>query len=184
MPKPTAESKALEPAVPQPADLFREFDHAMHEMERRMDRLMRDSFGKDGLRFPLVQGLLLQPGADGRLTIQPFGHLQESLDRLAEGIREPALSWTLSGDGKSVEFRAEVPGLKKGDLDVQVHPEYISIEGKSQDKAKNTRYSARCQPGFKLKTDDIDAHCEDGVLTIRCKVAESPGNNTRRVNIR
>lgn len=184
MAKNYSESKQIVPAAPQPTEVFREFDHALHEMERRMDRLLRGAFDGDGLRYPLLQGLMLQPGADGRLSIQPFGHLQESLDRFTEGIREPVLSWKVSEDGKSVDFRAEVPGLKKGDLDVQVHPSYVSIEGKSESKTGSTRYSARCEPGFKLKTDEVDAKCEDGILTIHCKLAEPAGNNTRRVPVR
>lgn len=184
MPKQTSESKAMEPARPSPPDLFREFDHALHEMERRMDRLLKGAFDGEGLRSPLLQGLLLQPGPDGRLSIQPFGHLQEPLDRFGEGVPEPALSWRLSPDGKALELRAEVPGLRKGDLDVQVHPDYIQIEGRREEKGGGARYSARCQLGRKLQPDGVDARCEDGVLTVRCRLAEPAGASARRVEVR
>lgn len=179
--KATTESKALQPTSPTstaPSDYFREFDHALHAMERRMDRLLSDAFGSD-LRFPVLQGLLLQPDADGRLTFKPFGHLQETLDKFAAGIREPALSWKLADDGKAIEFHAEVPGLKRGDLDVQVSPEALVIKG----QAKNTRYEARCEPGIKLDPNGAEAHCEDGVLTVRCKAANAEGPRSRRLTV-
>lgn len=181
MPKTTTESKELAPAALQPPDqMFREFDHAMHDMERRMDRLMRDTFGKEGLSFPLVQGLLLQPGSDGRLQIQPFGHIQESLDRFVGSIRQPALSWTLEPGGKAVEFRAEVPGLKKTDIEVKVLPNGISIEGRN----KTTHYSAHCEPGLRLDTDGSEARCEDGILTVHCKLREPAEARSQRVEVK
>ncbi len=180
---PMAKEKALvqEQKPSGELQIFREFEHAMLDMERRMDRVLRDAFGggRSLWDLPIIQGLTMQRGPDGKYRFQPFGHLQESLDRFLEGWRAPVLTWNVDEDRNRIEFRAEVPGLKKGDLKVDVRPDGIAIEGDS----KGTRYRAECRPGMTLNPDGAKARCDDGVLNLSVPLAEPARPQGRRVPI-
>ena len=77
-----------------------------------------------------------------------------------------------------VEFRAEVPGLSKGDVQVSVTENVLTIKGekKGESENKNVGYHlversyGQFQRSFSLpmnlRTDDIDASFKSGVLTI------------------
>lgn len=171
------------------AVMFREFEHAMMDMERRMDRVVRDAFGadRDLWRFPVVQGLSLQPGPDGRLRFQPFGHVQESLDKFLAGWREPLLSYRADEDAGRIEFRAEVPGLGKEDIHLEVLPDGIRIEGESKAKAHgkagHAKYQAVCRPGYRLEPDGAEARCDAGVLTVTCRIRPPEGAKGKAVKV-
>jgi HSP20 family molecular chaperone IbpA len=162
--------------------LYREFDRALLGLERRFDQTVRDLFGsgRDLLGFPLLQGLSLQTGPDGGLLFQPFGNVQQSLERLEQGWREPLLTWRIAEDGKSVEFRAEVPGVKKGDLDIEVRPDGLVLEGQSD----HAKYSAQAKPGVRLDPDSGDARYEDGLLIVTCDVSEPQTPQSKRLTVR
>lgn len=181
--KPT--TAVVKPGKPQPElQLVREFEHAMLDMERRMDRVVRDAFGDRDFPFPLLQGLALSRDAEGRLRFQPFGHLQESLDKVLEGWREPVLVWTVGEGGKTIVFRAEVPGIRREDLNVEVTPDGLRIEADSGTEANTARYSAHCNPGYTLDPASAEARCKDGVLTVSCRLAEPDGAKARKLTVR
>lgn len=164
----------------QELQLFREFEHSLLDMERRMDRIVRDVFGERELPFPLLQGLALSKDADGTLRFAPFGHLQESLDKFMEGWRQPVLFWTVGEGGKTIVFHAELPGIRKQDIKAEVTGEALNVEAESG----TTKYRAQCVPGYALQADSAEARYSDGVLTVSCRLAEPNGPKTRKLQVR
>lgn len=161
--------------------MLREMEHSMLEMERRMDRVVRDALGQDRdlWQFPILQGLALQPGPDGHLRFQPFGHLQETLDQFLEGWREPVLSWRVGEDDR-IEFRAELPGLRKADLNVEVEADRLRIAGAS----RNVRYKSECVPGVRIDPATAEATYEDGVLHVAARLAEPAKGKARKLALK
>lgn len=159
---------------------WRDFERSVRDMERTMDALLRDVWEAGTYPFPLVSGLALQPSPAGGLRFRPFGSLTESIARLAEGWREPVLTWTLDEDKNEVEFRCEVPGLPKKDLDVEVTSDRIRVKGESRDH----KYQAECIPGFPLNPDKADATYEDGVLRLHVGLTAPAAAQPRSVKIR
>lgn len=175
------DERSMTPTEPRgEVQVYREFDRALTDMERRMNRIVGNLLGqeRDLWNYPLFGGLALQPGIDGRLRFQPFGYLQETFD--LAGVREPLLTWRTTDDDKSIEFRAEVPGVKKSDISVEVQADGLVIEGKSP----NALYSVRCNPSYTLQPDSGEAHYEDGVLTVKCRIAESTTPKGKKLTIR
>lgn len=160
--------------------VFREFEHAMLDMERRLDRVVRETFGDEEFPFPLLQGLALQRDGEGRLRFQPFGHLQENFDKFLQGWREPLLTWDIGEGGKTVVFRAEVPGARKSDLNVEVTPDSLRVEADSG----SNKYRAQCNPGFALDPASAEARYADGVLTVSCRLAEPDAPKSRKLAVR
>jgi HSP20 family protein len=86
---------------------------------------------------------------------------------------------------------AELPGVRKKDVDVRVDDGELVIEGEIVERERKgilrrrTRRAGRFEyrvalPG--LDTDAIDAHLDKGVLTVR--VPKSDRDRSRRVDIR
>jgi HSP20 family protein len=133
------------------------------------------------------------------LTVWPtFGrlfNLRDELDRLFEGsfgdlsrtsrllgVWNPAVD--LYEDKDNVIVKAELPGLKREDIEVSLHDGALSISGerKSEEKVENAevrrteRFVGRFQRTITLpssvKGDKVSAQYKDGVLTVTLPKAE------------
>ena len=113
--------------------------------------------------------------------------MRREMDRLFEGLRggisrEPAAGvfplTNVTEDSNNYYVRAELPGIKAGDLDISVTGDGISISGAREITAekKNARYHRREREAGKfsrmislpghIDTKKVDAHSVDGVLTV------------------
>jgi HSP20 family protein len=122
-----------------------------------------------------------------------FG-LRDDLDRLFDGFGEwPVASQLLSGwnpaldlyqDKDNVYVKAELPGMKKEDIDVSLHDGVLSISGerKTEEKHKDAetyrseRFVGRFHRSITLpasvKADSVKAGYKDGILTITLPKSE------------
>lgn len=112
--------------------------------------------------------------------------LENSLDRIFYGQPEdsagarawhPAVDVTESEDAYLLD--AEVPGVKKEDLDIEVHENVISLRGKREreekDESKGYRRLERVHGSFErrfrlpegIDADKVEARFADGVLHVR-----------------
>jgi HSP20 family protein len=121
--------------------------------------------------------------------------LRDEIDRLfevplAELARTSQLlsGWTpaldMYEDKDNVYVRAELPGMKKEDINVSLHNGSLSISGerKDQDEFKDAevyrseRFVGRFQRTLTLPTpvaaDKIKAHYQDGILSVTLPKAE------------
>lgn len=139
--------------------------------------------------------------AFGRLT-----DLRDEIDRLFEGpLSDMArTSQLLSGwtpaldmyeDKDNVYVRAELPGMKKEDIDISLHDGCLSISGerKAEEKFKDAevyraeRFFGRFQRTATLPVpvavDKVKAHYQDGILTVTLPKAEEAKPKHITVNI-
>ena len=90
----------------------------------------------------------------------------------------------VSEDSNNYYFRAELPGIKSDELDIQVTEKGISISGerKIPVEGNNVRYHRREREAGKfsrsinlpddMDTDKVDAKLENGILTMTIPKAE------------
>jgi HSP20 family protein len=115
-----------------------------------------------------------------RLFEGPFGGLSRTSQLL--GVWNPAVD--LFEDKDNVIVKAELPGLKREDIEVSLHDGALSISGerKSEEKVENAevrrteRFVGRFQRTITLpssvKGDKVSAQYKDGVLTVTLPKAE------------
>lgn len=127
----------------------------------------------------------------------PFEELErmrKQMDLLAGGIsrglfREPAAGvfplMNVTEDKDKYYVRAELPGLKAGDLDISITGDTLSISGERKIPAEDEKaqYHRREREAGKfsriltlpgqLNTEKVEAHCNDGTLTVVLPKAEA-----------
>ncbi len=126
----------------------------------------------------------------------PFGELERmrrEMDTLAEAVLGPAARGVRSGvfpalnlteDKDNYYVRAELPGIKGDDLDIQATGKTLAISGERKIQAEdaNAKYHRREREAGKFSrvlslpgdvdTDKVDAALADGVLTVTVPKAE------------
>jgi HSP20 family protein len=110
-----------------------------------------------------------------------LGDLSRTSSQLL-GVWNPAVD--LYEDKNNVVVKAELPGLKREDIEVSLHDGALSISGerKGGEKVENAearrteRFVGRFQRTVSLpasvKADKVDAQYKDGVLTVTLPKAE------------
>ena len=119
-----------------------------------------------------------RPGSVG-LNFGRLSNLQDELDRLFESPRNnwlPALD--VQEDKDNFVVRAELPGLKREDIEVSLHDGALSISGERKTEVKQEgvavhrqeRHYGKFERTLTLPTpvaaDKITAQYKDGVLTV------------------
>lgn len=100
---------------------------------------------------------------------------------------------TAENDGYVIQ--AYVPGLKAEDIDIDIAEDTISIKGEYKIEGKEDKeyllqerpvgpFSRTFSLPHSLDPDAVDATLEDGVLTLRVKIAESAKPKVIKVNAR
>lgn len=123
-----------------------------------------------------------------------FDRLSREMDKLYGALSGGALSMPSAGvfsltnvteDNDNYYVRAELPGMKSDELDIQVIAEGISISGESKipEKSSNARYHRREReagrfsrlislPG-KVDVNKVEAAMENGVLKVTIPKSEA-----------
>jgi HSP20 family protein len=117
--------------------------------------------------------------------------IQQRLDRFAPG----AAGWTPAVDLLETPdhyvVTAELPGLQREDLDIQVHADRLTLSGTRREREQTCEQYHRVERGhgsfsrtFHLPVPvdpaRVTADLRDGVLTVTCSKADQP---TRRIPI-
>lgn len=114
----------------------------------------------------------------------------------AESVRQPLVD--LADNGSEYLVKAEIPGIKKEDLKIEVAQDNLEISGetsveeKQEDKEtgyirRERRYSRfhRTLPlPENVLTDKVEAELKDGVLTVKLPKAAPPEKKTKKVPVK
>lgn len=113
-----------------------------------------------------------------------------------EAIRQPLVDISDEGDG--FVLKAEVPGIDKDELTIEVTENAIEISGESssekEEKDKETgfvrreRHYARFHRSLpfpeRIVPDKVDAQLKDGILTVKAPKAALPEKKTKKVQVK
>ncbi|WP_295540363.1 Hsp20/alpha crystallin family protein [uncultured Thiohalocapsa sp.] len=110
--------------------------------------------------------------------------------RADEALRPPV---DVFEDAEGITIEADMPGVSKDRLHVQVDANTLRIEGEVQIElpeaaealyadVRSTRYSRSFTLSNELMTDQIDASLKDGVL--RLHIPKHPEQRPRRIEVR
>ena len=137
------------------------------------------------MRDPFASLLGLQRAVDSVMGVDWFG------SRTAGTGAFPLVN--VFNDGEDFVLVAELPGVKKEDLDIQVRGDTVRIQGKKSiayDEAASAHRRERAAGQFdrtltlpaELDTAKVSAEYRDGVLTLRLPRAESAKPRTVTIN--
>lgn len=121
-----------------------------------------------------------------RRDTNPFSFLQQEIDRLFDGVSRTIPGFTtstmpsmdISETDKAIEITAELPGLERKDVELNVTDNLLTIRGekKNEREEKNKDYHLveRSYGSFSrsvelpagVKVEDITAEIANGVLTV------------------
>jgi HSP20 family protein len=140
----------------------------------------------------LVQGFFNDP-----FLRDPFARL-EQMDRWFGDFspRRFAPSVEVSDDGKAIKVTAELPGMEKDDVKLQIDDNMLVISGEKKSESENKdegvfrteRYYGYFQRAVPLPEDvdreKAEAEFKKGVLTVRFPKLESPTSKSKQIAIK
>jgi HSP20 family protein len=127
------------------------------------------------------------PAGDWTSPFDELDRMRRQMDLLTEGLtrglwREPAVGvfplMNVTEDKDKYYVRAELPGIKAGELDISVTGDTLSISGEREIPAENEKaqYHRREREAGKfsriislptqIDTGKVEARCADGILTL------------------
>jgi HSP20 family protein len=148
---------------------FQDMEKRFQEMERRFEDFFRKPFS-------------LMPSWMPRLRMPEVEEVVTAIDILREG--------------DNIVVKAELPGMKKEDIDVSLTKDTITISGekKKEEKIEKKDYHSieRSYGSFKrsfslpseIQTDKASAKFKDGVLEIRIPKTEEAKKKEKKVMIK
>ncbi len=180
---------------------FPEFD----KIEEMMNKLMKGMFDSKGMfpafgsgdGKPIVYGFSMKTGPDGKPVISEFGNVKPGTVRIEGGspgkrgnarmptaapiitdAREPLIDVMLRDE--DIIVIAELPGVGKEDISLE------ALDGALEIKVDvpGRRYYKSVKLPAEVKTGDIDATYNNGVLEVRLRLKEPKKGKGTKVTIK
>jgi HSP20 family protein len=162
-------------------DIDREFSEA-EEMLNRMFRTVREMKPSDisGV-FPYYYGYQITVGPDGKPHVREFGNVRPSARGLVEqsGIREPLVDTALDEKENTLTITAEMPGVTKQDIRVNIAEDHVSIRAEKGEK----KYHTDIPVNVALDDTSAKATYANGILELKIKLKEPPKPKAREVKV-
>ena len=153
------------------------FDEIMREFEDLfwgLEREIIETFERGGVR-PIVYGVRITIGPDGRPIVEEFGNVRRIGRRpVISEEREPLVE--VHEEDNKVTVIAELPGVDKEDIDVRVVDNKLIIRAKGKDR----KYYKEVELPEDIKPETAKAQYRNGVLEVtierkRPKIEEEKG---------
>jgi HSP20 family protein len=109
-------------------------------------------------------------------------------------VRQPLMD--LSDNGKEYLVKAEVPGMKKEDLNIEITEHGIEISGETKAEEKEEdkgylRHERRYSSFYRslplpsaVQTEKVEADLKDGILTVRLPKVTSTEKKSKKIQVR
>lgn len=161
-------------------DIDRDFAEA-EEMLSRVFRTVREMGPSDLKSFPYYYGYQVTIGSDGKPKVREFGNVRPSNRGLVEqtGVRAPLIDKAIDEKGNTLTITAEMPGVTKQDVKVNISNQYVSIHAEKDDK----KYHADIPVDVQLDDASAKATYSNGVLELNIKLREPSKLKAKEVKV-
>jgi HSP20 family protein len=181
-------------------DMFREFDEMRKEAEREFSEQFKNienkvpkdlikeyetpEGGKVRQVGPIVYGYSMTIGPDGKPKIRQFGNVKSPIGGMGSfeqpsisAEREPLID--ISSTDNEVKIVAEMPGISKDKINVNVYDKYVEI--KSEDPKR--KYHKKIEVPEDIDINSAKSNYNNGVLEINFKKKEQQKPQGRQINV-
>lgn len=161
-------------------DIDREFEEA-ENMLNRIFRTVREMGPSTIANFPYYYGYQITVGPDGKPKVREFGNVRPTARGLIEqtGIREPLVDTAINEKENALTITAEMPGITKQDIKVNVADGFVSIHAEQGEKKYHTDIPVNAQ----LDDASAKATYSNGILELKIKLKETPKLKGKEVKV-
>ncbi len=158
-------------------DMLDELDKFFEEFERSIEQTIRSSVvtGQKAFSKPVVAGMAMGLGPEGKPTIQFFG------DNLVgpDGYRAPIYEQVVNEKDGEMRLLIELPGVEKEDVQISALEDRASLEAVKGDR----KYRAEIALQRAIDPDSGTASYANGILDIVFKLRDKTNKAYRRVRV-
>lgn len=165
--------------------IFEDMDKEFSEAEQMLNRMFRTVREMDPSEvagtFPYYYGYQITVGPDGKPKVREFGNVKPTARGLVEqsGVREPMVDTRFDEKENALTITAEMPGVTKQDIKVNVAEDYVSIHAEKGEK----KYQTTVPVNVPLDDTSAKATYANGILELKIKVKEPPKPKAREVKV-
>jgi len=156
--------------------LFEEMDREFAEAEDMLNRMFRtvrdiapgaNSTSAESYYY----GYQITVGPDGRPRIREFGNVKPAAKGLVEQseIRQPLVDSLLNEKENTLTITAEMPGVNKEDIKLNVTDQYVTVQAERGDK----KYHADIPVSVNLEESSAKAAYSNGILELKIRLKEA-----------
>src|SRR5919205_1764859 len=164
--------------------LDNEFAEAEH-MLNRMFITVREINPLDlaSSNAPYYYGYQITVGPDGKPHVREFGNVRPSAKGLIEqaGVRAPLVDTAINEKQNTLRVTAEMPGVNKEDIKVNVSDRYVTIHAEKGDK----KYHADIPVDVELDDSSSSAKATytNGILELSVKLKQTPKQKIKEIKV-
>ncbi|MGA7042707.1 MAG: archaeal heat shock protein Hsp20, partial [Nitrososphaeraceae archaeon] len=159
----------------------KEFAEA-EEMLNRMFRTVREINPSELTNnAPYYYGYQVTVGPDGKPHVREFGNMRASAKGLVEqtGVRAPMVDTALDEKQNTLKITAEMPGVNKEDIKVDVSDQYVTIHAEKAEK----KYHADIPVDVELDDASAKATYSNGILELKIKLKQTPKSKAKAIRV-
>ncbi len=163
--------------------IFEELDREFSDAEQMLNRMFRTvrQPNADIETFPYYYGYQITVGPDGRPRIREFGNAKPSSGGLMQQstVREPLVDTSYDEKDNSTTITAEMPGITKQDIKLEVADGSVTIHAEKGDKKYHTEIPVEDE----LDSDSAKATYTNGILELKIKSKRSPKPKPKEIKV-
>jgi HSP20 family protein len=159
----------------------KEFAEA-EDMLNRMFRTVRGISTSDLTNnTPYFYGYQVTIGPDGKPHVREFGNIRPSAKGLVEqtGVRAPLVDTALDEKQNTLKITAEMPGVNKEDVKIDVSDKYLSIHAEKGEK----KYHADIPVDVELDDASAKATYSNGILELKIKLKQAQESKGKEIRV-
>ena len=159
----------------------KEFEEA-EDMLGRVFRTVREINPSDLVgNFPYYYGYQVTIGPDGKPHVREFGNVKPSAKGLVEqsGTRAPLVDTALDEKQNTLKITAEMPGVNKEDVKVNVSDQYVTIHAEKGEK----KYHTDIPVDVELDDASAKATYSNGILELKIKLKQAPKSKAKEIRV-
>jgi HSP20 family protein len=132
---------------------------------------------------PYYYGYQITVGPDGKPHVREFGNIRPSAKGLIEqaGVRAPLVDTAINEKQNTLRVTAEMPGVNKEDIKVNVSDRYVTIHAEKGDKKYHTDIPVDVE--LDDSSSSAKATYTNGILELSIKIKQAPKEKANEIRV-